>query len=1110
VIHSGVEATGPSGLVLVTHYEIGDKSTNVLSLPRLNALDVVEITELEPRVQVTVREHDVMPVLNMVQWYLKDMALGVHGSADDWVPHWYRGQQCALAIKAVAAHLSQIPQETAQAIADRGLAWQLVSAAQDAQLVEQCNIEDSIQVLEFLTHQVLLPIVTGHDRRQQLPMDVLEQLNAISFNFGCPLSIVIEIFTDCGGLETCDYNATTTAVASRNDFAVAKPPVEPHDFLSENSVPEPSLEMGADPLPQLDSIPVRHETLDELGMQTVSTGLGKLGLKKKHLLIQELLRNEEVWRTNAPLFLARAYERLAKLNALLAASRLLQHWPCSIPIAVDSVSSMLMLIYRCVACGMERKELMGCVSSIVAREDCGATTVRLVQAACIIARQFVQDHNAGQSPEHAALDVALAILSAAIQQTKNPCVAQELLQVSTIKHLLAVAHLAVGVQRRTLLRLLAEVVAEVTNVLEAVGSVEEWNRLWVGLQEGFWAAFQQTVGSQDGGIFGSLSLQSYTECFLSVRQALQRADQLQQTHTQIVQLYPDPPAMELSEAPRALARFMAVADGATTFLNGRTEPPALRIGINNNEMPLDEWMSLVECIHATDANTEFKHPSLELAPVQWQFAQYQQLASCLDLISSSLENLPDWSSGEIDLVPFSSLQGIPAEVLAQKSLLLLRFSALMMSVLPLLDLFSKDEAAAEMGAIRKMRGLILGKHKSEVISKVKAMCRVVSSQPRGSRGSWCNIEIDRIDARPGNSIFRQIFNKLRLHNMLSHNDLYRGATQQMWYIDFVGENSMDWSGAFRESFCQLGMDLCSDNNDLLIRVPNHDDNDGFHQDCWIPNPDCQAMEQLEFMGRLMAAAILSDEYLLLQLPPMVWKQIAGIQIVESDLREIALLWCRSMDSVRSCEYISPDSNEVFTIDENDFEATFPLKWSAKLSSGTVVELNSGGISEDSPNVLYCNRELYVNMAYKKRIEESSVQVDAIRRGLTAIIPIQVLKLWTFREFELAVCGEPHIPLEGMMANVVWDLDRNAPEVEHLWSAVKRFSNEERSLLLRFATGRSRLPVKLKLSAMGGGPSALPTSHTCFFQLCLPPYRDEEVAYQKIRYAIHNCMEMDGD
>ena len=61
--------------------------------------------------------------------------------------------------------------------------------------------------------------------------------------------------------------------------------------------------MGAETLPDLDSIPVRHETLEELGMQSVPTGVSKMGLKKKHLLIQELLRNEEVRQLSVCLFL---------------------------------------------------------------------------------------------------------------------------------------------------------------------------------------------------------------------------------------------------------------------------------------------------------------------------------------------------------------------------------------------------------------------------------------------------------------------------------------------------------------------------------------------------------------------------------------------------------------------------------------------------------------------------------------------------------------------------------------------------------------------------------------------------------------------------------------
>eukprot|EP00656_Telonema_subtile_P005025 TRINITY_DN12284_c0_g1_i1.p1 TRINITY_DN12284_c0_g1~~TRINITY_DN12284_c0_g1_i1.p1 ORF type:complete len:1939 (+),score=482.72 TRINITY_DN12284_c0_g1_i1:116-5932(+) len=1115
VIHSGVQALGPGGLVLVTHYEIGDKNTNVLSLPRLNAFDVVEITELEPSTQFTVREGDIVPVVPVVRQYLQDMVADVSATADDtWPPQWCRWQQCALAIKATAAHMEQQPEDTAQVLAEEGLAWDLVRAAQDAVLVDQCNIDDSIQVLELLAHQVLLPIATGHDRRNQLPVEVLENLNEISFTFGCPLSTVTEIFMESGGLETCDYTQTKIAVASRADFT-RKVMVEPQDLLAE-VIPEgmPSTATGDDPesLPEPNTVPVRQESPEDLGMQSVPTGVGKLELAKKHALIQDLLRNEEIWRTNAALFLARAYQRLSKLHALRAASRLLQHWPASIPVEVESVSQLLMLIYRCVACGMEKEQLMGCVSSIVGREDCSETTAHLIQAACKILRVFVVDHIAGKAPRDAALEVGLAIISAATRQTA-PCVQQVLLTGSTLRHLVAVSHLSVGPQRRTVLRLLSQVVAEMPNVLAGAGSMEQWNELWLGLQEAFWGVFQQTVGSKDGGIFGSLSLQRYTELFVSVRKAINKAAVLEQA----------PPAARTistaqaeisgsSDAEKALARFMAVADGAVALFEGGALPAALLLGPGEDAASIQHWMSLVELMHADNINVEYQFgddTSLELHQnqTQWSYPQYQQLASCLDSHGVSIEELPDWASDKIDLVPYSALQGESPGVLQHRTLLLLRFSALMMSVLPLLDLFSKEEGSGEMIAIRKMRGLILGRHKSEVISKVLVMCRAVSSQPRGSRGSWCNIEINRLDSRPGNSIFRQIFNQLRSNEMLTHNDLYRGATGQMWYIDFTGEQSMDWGGAFRESFVNLGHDICSDNNELMLRVPNHSNNDGFHQDTWVPNPECQAMEQYEFMGRLMAAAILSDESLPLRLPPIIWKQLAGMKTAQQDLREIDIVWCRNMDQVRSCEYTSPETNQMIPIVEEDFQATFPLTWSVLLSSGKELELVPSGLELD---VTYSERQEYVNKAFEVRLLESTKQIEAIQRGLTAVIPIQVLKLWTFKEFDEAVCGLPDIPLEALQDNVVWDIDRNAPEIKHLWAAVERFNDEERSLLLRFSTGRSRLPCKLKISSMGGGPNALPTSHTCFFQLCIPPYRDSEVAYEKIRYAIHNCMEIDGD
>ena len=138
VIRSGAEALGPGGLVLVTHYELGDKKTDVLSLPKLNALDTVEITELEPRVGVTVLGSHLDSLLETVRWHLTWMN-DPHRSSipeDECMPIC----QGTLAIKALSAHMTQLPEQTAQAVADAGLAWELIQAAQDAQLAgSRCN-----------------------------------------------------------------------------------------------------------------------------------------------------------------------------------------------------------------------------------------------------------------------------------------------------------------------------------------------------------------------------------------------------------------------------------------------------------------------------------------------------------------------------------------------------------------------------------------------------------------------------------------------------------------------------------------------------------------------------------------------------------------------------------------------------------------------------------------------------------------------------------------------------------------------------------------------------------------------------------------------------------
>ena len=67
----------------------------------------------------------------------------------------------------------------------------------------------------------------------------------------------------------------------------------------------------------------------------------------------------------------------------------------------------------------------------------------------------------------------------------------------------------------------------------------------------------------------------------------------------------------------------------------------------------------------------------------------------------------------------------------------------------------------------------------------------------------------------------------------------------------------------------------------------------------------------------------------------------------------------------------------------------------------------------------------------------------------------------------AVCGSPEIPVAAIRDSARYEMDKDSPVVRYLWEALEMLTNEERSLFLRFVTGRGRLPVSIKIQSKGG-------------------------------------------
>ena len=78
--------------------------------------------------------------------------------------------------------------------------------------------------------------------------------------------------------------------------------------------------------------------------------------------------------------------------------------------------------------------------------------------------------------------------------------------------------------------------------------------------------------------------------------------------------------------------------------------------------------------------------------------------------------------------------------------------------------------------------------------------------------------------------------------------------------------------------------------------------------------------------------------------------------------------------------------------------------------------------------------------------------------------------------------------------------------------VESFDNSDRQLLIKFATGRTRLAQgdKIEISMSGSNDSEFPHGTTCSNAMRFPNYSTYELMVQRVLTAIRLCGEVDAD
>lgn len=152
---------------------------------------------------------------------------------------------------------------------------------------------------------------------------------------------------------------------------------------------------------------------------------------------------------------------------------------------------------------------------------------------------------------------------------------------------------------------------------------------------------------------------------------------------------------------------------------------------------------------------------------------------------------------------------------------------------------------------------------------------------------------------------------------------------------------------------------------------------------------------------------------------------------------------------------------------------------------------------------------------QKRVEE---QFNAFVAGFHELIPADLVNVFDERELELLIGGIADIDVDDWKKHTDYrGYTENDPVIANFWKCIRSWDAEQKSRLLQFATGTSRIPVNGFKDLQGsdgprrftieksGEETQLPKSHTCFNRLDLPPYKSYDALTQKLTWAVEETV-----
>lgn len=260
-------------------------------------------------------------------------------------------------------------------------------------------------------------------------------------------------------------------------------------------------------------------------------------------------------------------------------------------------------------------------------------------------------------------------------------------------------------------------------------------------------------------------------------------------------------------------------------------------------------------------------------------------------------------------------------------------------------------------------------------------------------------------------------------------------------IKFDGEDGLDYGGLSREFFFLLSHEMFNPFY-CLFEYSAHDNYTLQINPHSGINPE--HLNYFKFIGRVVGLAIFHRRFLDAFFIGALYKMMLNKPVSLQDMEGVdadfhrSLVWMLEND-------ITDVLDQTFAAEDERFGVT------------GVEDLKPGG--RDIP-VTNENKKEYVDLMIKWRIQKRvDEQFQAFIGGFHELIPADLVNVFDERELELLIGGIAEIDVEDWKKHTDYRGYTESDEViKFFWQTIRSWDGEQKSRLLQFATGTSRIPV----------------------------------------------------